>query len=120
MLSQCGVTYALCLTAVSTQQPYYVCFCGAVSESDKFLVEIKLLCAKMVPKLLTQEQKAHRVNACQDILQQLEADDKLLEKVITGDELWIFQYDPETKRQVVSGKVFLRQDWRRPACSGCK
>ena len=27
------------------------------------------------------------------------ADEKLLEKVITGDESWVFQYDPETKRQ---------------------
>ena len=52
----------------------------------------------MVPRLLTQEQKA-QVNACQDILQQLEVDNKLLEKVITGDESWIFQYDPEMKQQ---------------------
>ena len=29
----------------------------------------------------------------------MEADEKLLENVITGDELWVFQYDPETKRQ---------------------
>ena len=34
-----------------------------------------------------------------DILQQLEADDKLLENVITGVKSWVFQYDPETKRQ---------------------
>ena len=29
----------------------------------------------------------------------MEADEKLLENVITGDESWVFQYDPETKRQ---------------------
>ena len=29
----------------------------------------------------------------------MEADKKLLENVITGDESWVFQYDPETKRQ---------------------
>ena len=51
----------------------------------------------MLLRLWTQEQKAHEVNVCQDILQQLEVDDKLLEKVITGDKSWIFQYDPETK-----------------------
>ena len=29
----------------------------------------------------------------------MEADEKLLENVITGDESWVFQYDSETKRQ---------------------
>ena len=57
------------------------------------------VCAKMVPRLLTEEQKVQRLNACRDILQQQEADNKLLENVITGDESWVFQYDPETKRQ---------------------
>ena len=41
----------------------------------------------------------HTMRWCQDVLQQLEADDKLLENVITGDESWVFQYDPETKQQ---------------------
>ena len=60
---------------------------------------MRKVCAKMVPRLLTEEQKAQRLNACRDILQQMEADEKLLENVITGDESWVFQYDPETKRQ---------------------
>ena len=44
------------------------------------------VCAKMVPRLLTKEQKAQQLNACRDILQQMEADKILLENVITGDE----------------------------------
>ena len=60
---------------------------------------MRKVCAKMVSRLLTEEQKAQRLNACRDILQQMEADEKLLENVVTGDELWVFQYDPETKRQ---------------------
>ena len=47
--------------------------------------------------LLTEEQKAQRLNACRDILQQIEADKKLLENISTGDKSWVFQYDPETK-----------------------
>ena len=58
---------------------------------------MRKVCAKMVPRLLTEEQKAQRLNACRDILQQMEADEKLLKNVITGDESWVFQYDPETK-----------------------
>ena len=60
---------------------------------------MRKVCAKMVPRLLTEEQKAQRLNACRDILQQIEADEKLLENVITEDESWVFQYDPETKQQ---------------------
>ena len=55
------------------------------------------VCAKMVPKLLTEEQKVQRLNACRDILQQMEAAEKLVENVITRDESWIFQHDLETK-----------------------
>ena len=33
------------------------------------------------------------------VLEQVEADPELMERVITGDESWFFQYDPETKRQ---------------------
>ena len=46
-----------------------------------------------------EDQKTRRLHVCQDILQQLQTDATLLEKVITGDESWIFEYDPETKRQ---------------------
>ena len=58
---------------------------------------MRKVCAKMVPRLLTEEQKAQQLYACRDILQQMEADKKLLESVITGDESWVFQYDSETK-----------------------
>ena len=44
MLSQCGITCVLYLTAVSMQQCYCVCFYRAVSESDKLLLEKNLLC----------------------------------------------------------------------------
>ena len=32
-------------------------------------------------------------------------DNKFLEKVITGDESWIFQHDPETKQQSCQWKT---------------
>ena len=60
-------------------------------------LDMQKVCAKMAPTLLTEQQKAQRLNACRDILQQMEADEKLLENIIAGDESWVFQYDPETK-----------------------
>lgn len=62
------------------------------------------VCAKMVPKLLSEEQKQQRVQVCRDILEQLEAEPGLLGRVITGDETWVFEYDPETKRQSMQWK----------------
>jgi len=36
---------------------------------------------------------------CQDLLGRLEIEPIFLHKVVTGDESWVFDYDPETKRQ---------------------
>ena len=53
----------------------------------------------MIPKVLSEYQKQQRFTVCQDITERLEAEPDLLNSVITGDETWIFEYDPETKRQ---------------------
>ena len=53
----------------------------------------------MIPKLLSEDQKQQRVTVCQDIIERLEDDPDLIGRVITGDESWIFEYDPETKWQ---------------------
>ena len=65
---------------------------------------MRKVCAKMVPKLLSNDQKDQRLVVCEDILQNLEEDPEMLKRVITGDESWIFQYDPETKRQSLQWK----------------
>lgn len=66
---------------------------------------MRKICAKMVPRLLTDDQKTRRMTVCQDVLEQLAVNGKLLESVITGDESWVFQYDPETKRQSLQWKT---------------
>ena len=69
-------------------------------------LEMRKICAKMVPRLLTDEQKERRVEMCHDILTRLETNPNLLGRTITGDESWIFEYDPFTKRQSLK--------WRSP------
>ena len=68
---------------------------------------IRKICAKMVPRLLNEEQKERHVQVCQDILEQLETEPNLLKRVVTGDESWIFEYDPLTKRQSLEWKSAL-------------
>jgi len=60
---------------------------------------MKKLCVKFVPKNLTIEQKDNRKDACLHLLERIQRDRNFLKNVITGDEIWIFEYDPETKRQ---------------------
>jgi len=60
---------------------------------------MRKICAKMVSRNLTEQQRDARVSVCAELLEQVEADPELMERVITGDESRFFQYDPETKRQ---------------------
>jgi hypothetical protein len=69
---------------------------------NKYMTKV---CAKMVPRLLTPEQKENRKRICTDILEQIQVDSHFLDKVITCDETWIFTYDPETKRQSMHWKT---------------
>lgn len=68
-------------------------------------LNMKKVCAKLVPKNLTPEQKLVRHQICSDVLERLVEEPGLLEKIITCDETWIFQYDVETKRQSMHWKT---------------
>ena len=48
---------------------------------------MKKVCSKMVPRLLTPEQKEIRMNICADILQNIENDPDFLENIITRMQL---------------------------------
>ena len=65
---------------------------------------MRKICAKMVPNMLNKGRKERRVQVCQDILEQLETEPNLLKRVAIGDESWIFEYDPLTKRQSLERK----------------
>ena len=67
---------------------------------------MRKVCAKTVPKLLLDDQKQHRVRVCEDMFERIGADPDFLGRIITGDESWVFQYDPEIKRQ--------SQQWMTP------
>jgi hypothetical protein len=50
-------------------------------------------------RFLTADQTQQREKVCEE-LRQIASDDAIsLSRVITGDESWIYGYDPETKQQ---------------------
>jgi hypothetical protein len=62
-------------------------------------LHMRKVCAKMVPKLLTDDHKNSRVTIAGELLERVQNKPDFLDNVITGDETWAFEYDLETKRQ---------------------
>ena len=55
--------------------------------------------ARWVPKKLTREHKQNRLTNSIELLDRYEMDPKGFERrIVTGDECWVYLYDPETKR----------------------
>ena len=53
--------------------------------------------SKIVPRLLTAEEKDDRVTVCTDLREQAQNDSNFMFSVITGDECWVYGFDPEKK-----------------------
>jgi len=66
--------------------------------SDK--LEFRNLCARWVPKMLTEEHKLKRHASAMDFLiQYSEEDDKFLSRVVTGDETCVSHATPKSKQR---------------------
>lgn len=74
-----------------------------MSQVHKILHEhlaVRKLCARWIPHNLTEAQKVHRVDWCRKMVQRFnKGDSNAVFDMVTGDESWIYCYDPETKRQ---------------------
>jgi len=73
-------------------------------------LEMKRVCTKIVAKLLTPEQKLQQKECCVD-WKTSEESDEFLERVITGNESWIYEYDIELKSQ---SREWKQKDSPRP------
>jgi len=69
--------------------------CQKILTEDLQMRRVK---AKFVPRLLTAEQKDDRVSICTDLHDRAQNDPNFMSSVNTGDECWIYGYDPETKQ----------------------
>jgi len=57
------------------------------------------VCANLVSKNFSLEQKANWLEICQDLLRRFDFEPNFLDKVISGNESWVFDYDPETEQE---------------------
>jgi len=53
--------------------------------------------ARFVPRVLTVEQKQQRLSISLELRNGAASDYSFLGNVITGDETWVYGYDPETR-----------------------
>lgn len=67
---------------------------------------LRKVCARFVPHKLKEEEKVLRIQHSRDIIKEAKKDPNFLYNIVTGDETWCFQYNPESKRQ--------SSEWKHP------
>ena len=69
-------------------------------------LNLRRVSAKFVPKLLTEQQMERRKEISEDMLDLTNHDPEFIKAIITGDETWVYGYNPETK--------FQSSQWKHP------
>jgi histone-lysine N-methyltransferase SETMAR len=73
---------------------------------------LKKVCARWVPHILTDEQKRNRVEICQKLLKTYgKFNQRRLDEVVTGDETWIYFFEPDVKK---NNKMWIQEVGQRP------
>ena len=73
---------------------------------------LRKICARWVPHLLTDEQKQSRVRLASQIIEKYDkCDPRRLEEIVTGDETWIYPFQPNSKAK---NKVWVSSEGNRP------
>ena len=63
------------------------------------------VCARWVPKMMTPDMKATRVNTSSVLLSRYNVNpENFLSRVVTGDETWVYYYDPPSKFESMEWK----------------
>ena len=73
---------------------------------------LRKICARWVPHLLTDEQKQSLVRLASQVIEKYdEFDPRHLEEIVTGDETWIYHFQPDSKAK---DKVWVSSEGDRP------
>ena len=73
---------------------------------------LRKVCVCLVPHLLTDEQKQSRVRLASQVIEKYDKGDPCrLEEIVTGNETWIYHFQPDSKAK---NKVWVSSEWDRP------
>lgn len=72
---------------------------------------VKKICSRWIPHNLTNAEKKARVDWCKKMIKKYNSGaSNEVNKIVTGDESWIYAYEPETKQQ---STVWIFQDEKK-------
>ena len=78
---------------------------------------LRKTCAHWVPHLLTDEQKQNRVRLASQVIEKYDKCDPChLEEIVTGDETWIYHFQPNSKAK---NEVWVSSEGDRPVIACC-
>ena len=73
---------------------------------------VRKICVRWMPHLLTDEQKQSRVRLASQVIEKYdECDPRRLEEIVTGDETWIYHFQPDSKAK---NKVWVSSEGDKP------
>ena len=88
-----------CCVSIETISAQFDVSVGTVHTIICKELKMQKICAKFVPRMLREDQKERHCHDSREMVEQINSDPAVLDALMTGDESWIYCYDPETKRQ---------------------
>ena len=85
---------------------------GSVQTILKKRLDLKKVCARWVPQLLTEQQKTQRFKCATELLKPYKGcNSRVISNLLTGDETWVHMFKPQRR---VDNKQWKRNDQKRP------
>ena len=81
---------------------------GSVQTILKKRLDLRKVCARWVPHLLTEEQKTQRLKCAQELLKTYKGcKSRVIFNLLTGDETWVHRFEPQRR---ADNKQWKRKD----------
>ena len=85
---------------------------GSVQTILKNRLDLRKVCSRWVPHLLTEEQKTQRLRCAQEFLKTYKGCNSwVISNLLTGDETWVHMFEPQRRADNMQWK---RKDQKRP------
>ena len=90
--------------------------CTGISEGNvqtilKKHLDLRKVCTRWVPHLLTEEQKTQRLKCAQELLKYKGCNSRAISNLLTGDETWVHMFEQQRR---ADNKQWKRKDQKRP------
>ena len=85
---------------------------GSVQTILKNGLDLRKVCARWVPHLLTEEQKTQRLKCARELLKTYNGcNSRVISNLLTGDETWVHMFEPQRR---ADNKQWKQKDQKRP------